>query len=64
MIGRSVARALTTAGLGASVMALGLMGLCDGVQFLATADPQHVTPPVVEAVLGRFFARVVYGRDA
>jgi AcrR family transcriptional regulator len=46
------------------LMALGLMGLCDGVQFLATADPQHVTPTVVEAVLGRFFARVVYGRDA
>ncbi|WP_395070606.1 TetR/AcrR family transcriptional regulator [Paraburkholderia silvatlantica] len=46
------------------LLALGLMGLCDGVQFLATADPQHVTPPVVETVLGTFFARVVFGRDA
>ncbi|MCX5544415.1 TetR/AcrR family transcriptional regulator [Paraburkholderia sp. CNPSo 3076] len=46
------------------LLALGLMGLCDGVQFLATADPQHVTTPVVETVLGTFFARVVFGRDA
>ncbi|MCP3723014.1 TetR/AcrR family transcriptional regulator [Paraburkholderia sp. CNPSo 3272] len=46
------------------LLALGLMGLCDGLQFLATADPQHVTPPVVETVLGTFFARVVFGRDA
>ncbi|MBB2929353.1 TetR/AcrR family transcriptional regulator [Paraburkholderia silvatlantica] len=46
------------------LLALGLMGLCDGVQFLAMADPQHVTPPVVETVLGTFFARVVFGRDA
>ena len=46
------------------LLAIGLLGLCDGVQFLATADPQHVTPPVVEAVLASFFARVVFGRDA
>jgi len=46
------------------LLAVGLIGLCDGVQFLATADPQHVTPPVVESVLGTFFARVVFGRDA
>jgi AcrR family transcriptional regulator len=45
-------------------LVIGLIGLCDGVQFLATADPQHITPAVVEAVLGRFFARVVFGRDA
>jgi len=46
------------------LLVIGLLGLCDGVQFLATADPQHVTPPVVEAVLASFFARVVFGRDA
>ncbi|WP_322008831.1 TetR/AcrR family transcriptional regulator [Paraburkholderia sp. J12] len=45
-------------------LVIGLIGLCDGVQFLATADPQHITPTVVEAVLGRFFARVVFGRDS
>lgn len=46
------------------LLVIGLIGLCDGVQFLATADPQHITPSVVEAVLARFFARVVFGRDA
>lgn len=45
------------------LLVVGLMGLCDGVQFLATADPKHVTPPLVEAVLGQFFARVVFGRE-
>lgn len=45
-------------------LVIGLIGLCDGVQFLAAADPLHVTPPVIEEVLGRFFARVVFGRDA
>jgi AcrR family transcriptional regulator len=58
------ARAGTPVPLEPELLAVGLIGLCDGVQFLATADPQHVTPPVVEAVLARFFARVVYGRDA
>ncbi|CAG9197788.1 Transcriptional regulator, TetR family [Paraburkholderia tropica] len=58
------ARVGTPVTIAPDLMALGLMGLCDGVQFLATADPQHVTPPVVEEVLGRFFARVVFGRDA
>jgi AcrR family transcriptional regulator len=46
------------------LLVIGLIGLCDGVQFLAAADPQHVTSPVIEEVLGRFFARVVFGRDA
>ncbi|WP_321855457.1 TetR/AcrR family transcriptional regulator [Paraburkholderia tropica] len=58
------ARVGTPVTIAPDLMALGLMGLCDGVQFLATADPQHVTAPVVEEVLGRFFARVVFGRDA
>lgn len=50
--------------LAPDLLVIGLMGLCDGVQFLATADPQQITPPVVEQVLARFFARVVFGRDA
>jgi AcrR family transcriptional regulator len=58
------ARAGTPVTLAPDLMVLGLIGLCDGVQFLSTADPQHVTAPVVEEVLGRFFARVVFGRDA
>lgn len=57
-------RAGTPMPLAPELLVIGLIGLCDGVQFLATADPQHVTPPVVEAVLTRFFARVVFGRDA
>ncbi|WP_027793764.1 TetR/AcrR family transcriptional regulator [Paraburkholderia acidipaludis] len=58
------ARAGTPMPLEPDLLVIGLIGLCDGVQFLSTADPQHVTPPVVEAVLSRFFARVVFGRDA
>ena len=58
------ARAGTPVPLDPELLAVGLIGLCDGVQFLATADPQHVTPPVAEAVLAKFFARVVFGRDA
>jgi AcrR family transcriptional regulator len=58
------ARAGTPMPLEPDLLVIGLIGLCDGVQFLSTADPQHVTPPVVEAVLNRFFARVVFGRDA
>ena len=45
-------------------LAIGLMGLCDGVQFLYTADPQNVSSDVAEAVLAEFFARVVFGRAA
>jgi AcrR family transcriptional regulator len=57
-------RAGTPMPLAPELLVIGLIGLCDGVQFLATADPQNVTPPVVEAVLTRFFSRVVFGRDA
>ena len=45
-------------------LAIGLMSLCDGVQFLYTVDPQNVPAERVEAVLAGFFARVVFGRDA
>ena len=58
------ARVGTPLTLAPELLVIGLMGLCDGVQFLAAADPQHVTPPVIEEVLRRFFARVVFGRDA
>ncbi|MDR3097562.1 MAG: TetR/AcrR family transcriptional regulator [Paraburkholderia sp.] len=57
------ARAGTPLTLAPELLVIGLMGLCDGVQFLAAADPQHITPPVAAEVLGRFFARVVFGRD-
>jgi hypothetical protein len=42
---------------------MGLMGLCEGVQFLHTIDPQNVSSDTAEAVLAGFFARVVFGRD-
>lgn len=45
-------------------LAIGLMGLCDGVQFFHTADPQNVPVEMAEAVLASFFSRVVFGRDA
>ncbi|OAJ55209.1 TetR family transcriptional regulator [Paraburkholderia ginsengiterrae] len=50
--------------LPAQSLAIGLMGLCDGVQFFYTVDPQNVSAEVAEGVLAGFFARVVYGRDA
>jgi AcrR family transcriptional regulator len=42
-------------------LALGLMALCDGVQFFHVSDPQHVTSEMVEAVLGQFFGAAVFG---
>lgn len=45
-------------------LALGLMGLCDGVQFFYTVDPANVPSEMAETVLAGFFARVVFGRDA
>ena len=45
-------------------LAIGLMGLCDGVQFFYTVDPQNVPTEMAEAVLAGFFARAVFGRDA
>jgi AcrR family transcriptional regulator len=57
------ARAGTPLLLPAETLAMGLMGLCEGVQFLHTIDPQNVTSDTAEAVLAGFFARVVFGRD-
>ncbi|SIT42352.1 Transcriptional regulator [Paraburkholderia piptadeniae] len=48
--------------LSAETLALGLMGLCDGMQFFFTIDPQNVSVERTEEVLGNFFARVVFGR--
>ncbi|SMG06196.1 TetR/AcrR family transcriptional regulator [Paraburkholderia susongensis] len=45
-------------------LAIGLMGLCDGVQFFYMVDPQNVPTEQVEAVLAGFFSRVVFGREA
>ncbi|AXL51049.1 TetR family transcriptional regulator [Paraburkholderia caffeinilytica] len=50
--------------LPAETLAMGLMGLCDGVQFFYTVDPQNVPSEMAETVLAGFFARVVFGRDA
>jgi AcrR family transcriptional regulator len=57
------ARAGTPLLLPADTLAMGLMGLCEGVQFLHTIDPQNVSSDTAEAVLAGFFARVVFGRD-
>jgi AcrR family transcriptional regulator len=48
--------------LPAETLALGLMGLCDGMQFFFTVDPQQISGERAEEVLGNFFARVVFGR--
>lgn len=58
------ARVGTPVPLSAPVLTLGLIGLCDGMLSLASADPHSVTPDIVEKVLAGFFARVVFGRDA
>jgi AcrR family transcriptional regulator len=57
------ARAGTPLLLPAETLAMGLMGLCEGVQFLHTIDPQKVSNDTAQAVLAGFFARVVFGRD-
>ncbi|MCC8405471.1 TetR/AcrR family transcriptional regulator [Paraburkholderia sp. MMS20-SJTN17] len=44
--------------------AIGLIGLCDGVQFFYAVDPQNVPSEMAEKVLAGFFSRVVFGRDA
>ncbi|TKC90279.1 TetR/AcrR family transcriptional regulator [Trinickia terrae] len=49
--------------LPAEVLAIGLMGLCDGLQSLHLSDPQHVSAEFTESVLAGFFARVVFGRN-
>ncbi|BBU29933.1 TetR family transcriptional regulator [Burkholderia sp. THE68] len=40
-------------------MALGLIALCDGVQFFYSSDPQSVPAQFAEDVLAQFFRRVV-----
>jgi AcrR family transcriptional regulator len=49
--------------LPAELLAVGLIGLCDGMQSLHASDPQHVPDELMELVLAGFFARVVFGRD-
>jgi len=56
-------RAGTPLPLPAETLAMGLMGLCDGVQFFYTVDPKNVSAETAEAVLAGFFTRVVFGRD-
>jgi AcrR family transcriptional regulator len=48
--------------LPAETLAVGLIGLCDGMQFFFTIDPQRFSGERAEEVLGSFFARVVFGR--
>lgn len=57
------ARAGTPLLLPAETLAMGLMGLCEGVQFFHAIDPHHVPAETAEAVLAGFFSRVVFGRD-
>ncbi|HTH74499.1 MAG TPA: TetR/AcrR family transcriptional regulator [Trinickia sp.] len=47
--------------LPAEVLALGLIGLCEGVHAFRVCDPQHVTDDLTEAVLAGFFAKVMFG---
>ncbi|MDR5762791.1 TetR/AcrR family transcriptional regulator [Caballeronia sp. LZ035] len=42
----------------AGQMALGLIALCDGVQFFYSSDPQSVPAEFAQSVLGHFFRRV------
>ncbi|MDE1184130.1 TetR/AcrR family transcriptional regulator [Paraburkholderia sp.] len=58
------ARAGTPLTMPAEKLALGLMGLCDGVQFFYTVDPANVPAEAAQAVLAEFFARVVYSRGS
>jgi AcrR family transcriptional regulator len=53
-------RAGTPLPMCAETLAIGLMGLLDGVRFYHILDPQHVTGVVAESVLSEFFARVVF----
>lgn len=48
--------------LPAEVLAVGLLGLCDGVQSCYAVDPQRVTDELADAVLASFFARAVFDR--
>lgn len=45
--------------LQADALALGLVSLCDGVQFFRMCDPQMVSDEVMQTVLARFFSCVL-----
>ncbi|MFK4448421.1 AcrR family transcriptional regulator [Caballeronia udeis] len=49
--------------LPAETLALGLMALCNGVQFFYSLNPQAVSGELAESVLAHFFSRVVFGRS-
>jgi AcrR family transcriptional regulator len=55
------ARVGTPLPMPAEQLALGLMALCDGVQFFYASDPQSVSADMAEGVLAGFFGRVVFG---
>lgn len=46
--------------LPAQTLALGLVSLCDGVQFFRMCDPEQVTDDVTESVLAGFFSKVLF----
>jgi AcrR family transcriptional regulator len=56
-------RAGTPLPLPPEALAMGLLGLCDGVQFFYIVDSDNATADVVESVLAGFFARVVFRLD-
>ncbi|AIO30520.1 bacterial regulatory s, tetR family protein [Burkholderia cenocepacia] len=48
--------------LPAEVLALGLMGLCDGLQSCSAINPGRETTELADAMLAGFFAHAVFGR--
>jgi AcrR family transcriptional regulator len=54
-------RAGTPLTMPAEQMALGLIALCDGVQFFYSSDPQSVPAEFAHDVLAQFFRRVALG---
>ncbi|GAA4330837.1 TetR/AcrR family transcriptional regulator [Pigmentiphaga soli] len=57
-IDRFAARVGTPLPLPPKQLALGLVALCDGMQFFHTLDPQDVPDEVVQSVLDGFFRKV------
>jgi hypothetical protein len=49
--------------MAAEELALGLTALIDGMQFFYTSDPQACGAQMSEAVLAKFFSRVVFGAE-
>jgi len=54
----------TPLGLPAEQLTLGLLALCEGMQFNYVFDPHAISAQTTEAVLEGFFRRVVFGADA